>query len=192
MHHGEGLWTWLETENCFVPNDLRRVLTAAKYDNLHLLAKIKEEDYKTLTKFMSEDLHMFIEEHELRLHNGVFKKTPSKFKFMPGELKILAHMSESCKRLINANASKRSSSDSGTPSQKRVKSTTLDQISTPTPADQVNKLIAEKIDSLTKHINSYIDSTLLNLGSCALNFEEVTKDADAYSNKVTCPASIAR
>lgn len=91
---GEGVWTVLESEGCCVPKEMRRILTIANYDNIILLAKLKEEVNKGLVRFVREELHTISDEQEWPQYYGLFQSKPDKFNFLPGDKKkLLIHLS---------------------------------------------------------------------------------------------------
>ncbi|XP_051161332.1 uncharacterized protein LOC127281598 [Leptopilina boulardi] len=111
----DNIWNILEEEAIFVPQDLKLILKATKYDSFFALERFTQSDQKKIEKFMQTTLHEIIKEDEREKYYGIFKNHPEKFIFVGGleqsileiinVVKKIAIKNKKAKNLVSVSAS---------------------------------------------------------------------------------------
>lgn len=98
----------------FVPDDLKLILGACKFDSLFSLSVLEKTSFDTINTFMREQLHEVLPADKLDAYYGIYKFMPSKFKLAPGHLQALDTVSLCCRKIISSNTKQLSLKSSAT------------------------------------------------------------------------------
>ena len=84
---GAALWALFEAERVFVPDDLKLILKANRYDDLYSLINFTDADKLKCLEFMRKTLHKLphMKNDAVReSYYGIFKDCPEQFIFLGG------------------------------------------------------------------------------------------------------------
>lgn len=84
-----------------IPKILQNILRLNSYDNDIAISKLDDSAIKEMEEFMVNDFEeITLAEGETKEdYLGIYAKTPKKFKFLSGQIKMLREISEKCKTL---------------------------------------------------------------------------------------------
>ena len=108
---GESLWSLIEEDGLYVPNDLKLILKVTRFDNLMALSLLQEKDMDEIEKFMQETLHSLIAPNEYEdYYSTLFKNNPQKFTLVCGQKLALKMIAKKAKEIMTANQKRQLSS----------------------------------------------------------------------------------
>ncbi|KAJ1518791.1 hypothetical protein ONE63_011604 [Megalurothrips usitatus] len=150
--NGHALWSLLEEDGVFCPEDLKLILGVTKFDSLFALANLDvQEGTSAIQNFMQTRLHELLPPSELEKYYGLFQYKPTAFELVPGHIQVLKALAETAKKKLISNKRKMSGEEIPAPAKKKVPSTSTSAVanaSSPSATD------LQRI--LEKSVNSYI------------------------------------
>lgn len=94
------VWNVLQDESVFIPEDLKLILKATKYDNFFSLERFTQVEQKKIEHFMQNTLHEIIKEEDREKYYGIFKDHPEKFIFVGGLEQAIWEIVSTVKKLV--------------------------------------------------------------------------------------------
>lgn len=151
---GETLWPLME-EDTYIPDDLKLILRATKFDNLYALSRFDMvKDIQSIESFMQNTLHTLIPPSEYEEYYDIFKGQPKNFVLVGGHRVALKLLVERSKAIIASNK-KRFNSDVDNGSSDNNNSTSSSKRSKESKTSTSDDICKAKV-TLQNSLKSYI------------------------------------
>ncbi|KAK3926556.1 Inulosucrase [Frankliniella fusca] len=192
---GEALWVFLNENGIVVPEDWKAVLSATKYDSLHLLSNLEDSDIDEIRTFMRQEYHQLIDENEIKAIYGVYARKPEKFELTGGQKKSIKGKVLGCKSLLSKLHRKRSLTTEKDPTKMlKTKPTTVkNAASLECSSAARDKIVMDLKYNLECNVEAYLSSNVPELSdengkiTVVANITHIS--GSQYMAKICCPAA---
>ncbi|XP_043472229.1 uncharacterized protein LOC122504935 [Leptopilina heterotoma] len=180
------IWSVLQEDTVFIPDDLKLILKATKYDNFFALERFTQVDQKKIEHFMQNTLHEIIKKEDREKYYGIFKDHPEKFIFVGGLEQAIWEIVSTVKKLVAKNKrSKDSVSTSACSGSSSTSSPTVVNKAT-TEKETVHSLSDMKT-ILDRNVNNYVQENYAYHGLPQIS-SKVTVDCNGlHIALLNCP-----